>query len=102
MRAPLRPLLTVSPAVWVQVLRQVHAACERNELSDLPRTVAVLRSHLDEPVVACAALFWVEKNLTLPQLYSARTYLPTCLPTYPPAQVPTHLPRHLPKQLHGS
>ena len=54
------------------MLREVHAACERSEIADLPRTVAVLRAHLDEPVVACAALYWVEKNLTLPQLYSAR------------------------------
>ena len=37
-----------------------------------PNQVAVLRAHLDEPVVACVALYWVEKNLTLPQLYSAR------------------------------
>ena len=34
--------------------------------------MAVLRAHLGEPVVACAALYWVEKNLTLPQLYSTR------------------------------
>ena len=60
----------------------MQAACERNEISDLPRTVAVLRAHLGEPVVACAALFWVEKNLTLPQLYSVHT-------SYPPMH--THL-----------
>ena len=67
---PPRPPHWAAPALGAQVLREVHAACERNEMSDLPRTVAVLRAHLGEPVVACAALFWVEKNLTLPQLYS--------------------------------
>jgi hypothetical protein len=56
----------------LSTLRQAQAVCEKNEVSDIGASVALLHRCIDEPAAACGILHWALVVLTTARFSGAR------------------------------